>query len=538
MSSSEAAQSWHNRSLSVFERDGIVAHEATSQADIIAAVHVVRSVVSAHASPTCADEVDPHCIHELSRLLSTHGKLKYELPISVRVDVMNVVTDMYHVVGGKLSMPVRGKLLSMLRNQIRKKTLNFSGQWEFVHWRELWEEAFGIVTRARKHQVIASEAVLSGHVTTIIDLLHSARRFINSQAVMDEMVAMAMALLQDTRTPACLQGLVLLVTCLPTHYARYDEMLPQWVAIWNSIEHNAAWDASWLTLFARARKHTSSFDWRALTAKFMLKTRQLLKLPVVRGRSPSGHDFPNTFPGYYAKMMTNAGEVSQVALKKLAKILYSFTLGGGDDAALIMTDPITLTPANIAASSGPADMPPLQTELSFPGHNAPAEIRSGAVDIVLFLQSVRTYLYPSNSGGWTAQLSFFLTCLVNEISRHVGRSIAFSLYGNTHEGPLSGLAIFEAPMHSPTVRFLAGTLTSIMMEGLYGRNPSMMNACCYGLKNLVGIDPALGQIIVSPLSSPPPLLPLSIFFVHSPLKTSIPHSPRFPSCSQHSTPRR
>ena len=491
---------WQNLMLPAEELEGVKENEAASLGAVQGALKWLQDVAS---RPAGGEEVNPQCIFELGCTLMVHSKLKYEMPQSVRLEVVEVLARAYGgSMGQALSMPLKSKLLAMLRNQLRKKTTNFRGQWEFTMWRELWDEAFGIVTRAKKHHVIASEMVLSSHVTCIIDLLHVARRFITSHAAIDDMVATATAHMTDTRTPACLQGLVLLVTCLPTKFARYDELLPQWVSIWNSIDHNAYWDSCWLTLFTRARKHTNSFDWRALSGKFALKARQMLKLPVVRGRTPNGSDFPNSFPGYYAKMMPNPGEPTQVSLNKLAKLLYFLTLGGADDdAALVLTEPITLTPANISMSSSSSSSSSVLSgadgALVFPGHNASASIRAGAVDIVHFLQAVRTYLYPSNAGGWTTQLAYFLTCLVNEMSRHVGHSVAYSLYGNSREGYLATFSIFEAPMHNTTVRFLTGTLTSIMMEGLYGRNPTMMQACSYGLKNLVGIDPSLGQIIVS-----------------------------------------
>lgn len=68
--------------------------------------------------------------------------------------------------------------------------------------------------------------------------------------------------LRDLRFTGCVEGVVMLVNCLPTDYAHYEAMVPQWVQCWlgdaaaqGGLDHNAHWDYAWLTLLARARKH-------------------------------------------------------------------------------------------------------------------------------------------------------------------------------------------------------------------------------------------------------------------------------------------
>ena len=87
-------------------------------------------------------------------------------------------------------------------------------------------------------------------------------------------------------------GIVLLLTCLPTSYQRYDEWMTIWIATWQRINHNPTWDLAWLTLFTRARKFTKSFDWNSLKDYLFTKSRQLMKLPV----SGSVISHKNIFP--------------------------------------------------------------------------------------------------------------------------------------------------------------------------------------------------------------------------------------------------
>jgi len=253
--------SWQNVALSPFEGGDIFLSEdeRTSLAKVQDAVSKFDPSGATYSS-----------IQEISRTLSIHSKLKFELPLALHVEIITLLERAY--AQSDLSLPLKSKLLFNLRNLIRKKqTTNLKGLWEFTNWRSLWNEAHSIVMRVSKIEVISSETVLSAHVTHLISYLHIARRFITSANEIDEILALAMQKLQDTRTPACLQGLLMLVTLLPTNFSRYDEMLPQWVSVWNSIDHNACWDSCWLTLFTRARKHTKTFDWERLSGKFTLK---------------------------------------------------------------------------------------------------------------------------------------------------------------------------------------------------------------------------------------------------------------------------
>lgn len=105
-------------------------------------------------------------------------------------------------------------------------------------------------------------------------------------------------------------------------------------------------------------------------------------------------------------------------------------------------------------------------EVSFPGYNTSADVLSSVQDIVFLFQSVRPFLYASNSGNWTNQLAYFITSFVSELGRHIGRSIAYKALGDipvTGDLPSKYVA-FERTLHLPTVKFLGGLFTVLSLE--------------------------------------------------------------------------
>jgi len=74
-------------------------------------------------------------------------------------------------------------------------------------------------------------------VKHLVQLLHCLRRNISAQDA-DEIVAEALAKMQDMRAARCIEGVIMLVTCLPTAYAKYDELLAEAMRIWPQIDHN------------------------------------------------------------------------------------------------------------------------------------------------------------------------------------------------------------------------------------------------------------------------------------------------------------
>lgn len=169
----------------------------------------------------------------------------------------------------------------------------------------------------------------------------------------------------------------------------------------------------------------------------------------------------------------------KTALKKMAKLLYLISYKG----EIVSTTACTITP-------------PIQArDIPVIGMNQPADIHFGAKELVHFLQIHRSFFYPSNTGTWTADIGYFLLCLSNEMGQHLGLSVLSSL--ELDSSIIEGTSgCFSADIHQPTMKYLCGALTSIALEGLYGKSPFMIQSCNFCLRNLCAIEPSLGHVIM------------------------------------------
>ena len=146
-----------------------------------------------------------------------------------------------------------------------------------ISWRALWQDALDISCRSKKDQSVASEAPVLAYMSKLVAFLHSSRNYLlRSREECDEMIAECMEKLRDVRQVFFVDGLLMMLNCLPTDYTGYASVLPEWISVWCSISHNSQWDECWLTLLTRARKHCPSYDWKALMPLFALKVRALM----------------------------------------------------------------------------------------------------------------------------------------------------------------------------------------------------------------------------------------------------------------------
>ena len=411
-----------------------------------------------------------------------HLKLKHALDPARTSRLVKLLMQTYFE--KKLGFDQKVKILEMASSRIRRKHV----QYEYVlnDWRKLWEEALDFVTRDNIGGSTCNSTLVGTLVVRIVSFLHDARNHIPAGDV-EALVAEAHDKLKDTTNMQNTEGLLLLINCLPTAYANYDAAVPVWVKLWTRISHNSMWDCLWLTLLCRARKHTRTYDWSQLSSLFCIKARELVGLPSIHGKKPMGSRYPMTMPHMFASLVPSNVDAQKVGLNKLAKLMYSLTLVSKTP---VMVDASILTPPKLYGVSA-EDTPRV------PGFNAAAAIRPGALEVVLFVQTMRTFLYPSNAGAWTPLLAYYLTTLVSEMARHVGRNLSHTLFdvdGATQR--VHGMQIFEAPVHIVTIRFLSGYLASTMMECLYGKNNMMTDFASKCLKNLCGMDPTLGLLVV------------------------------------------
>ena len=84
---------------------------------------------------------------------------------------------------------------------------------------------------------MSSNYVLSKYYDRLITFTHNSRQYYEASS--EEIVSIAMSSLNDVRLPSCVEGLLLLITCLPTVCAPslYDSQLHKWVDIWTRFDY-------------------------------------------------------------------------------------------------------------------------------------------------------------------------------------------------------------------------------------------------------------------------------------------------------------
>ena len=109
----------------------------------------------------------------------------------------------------------------------------------------------------------------------------------------------------------------------------------------------------------------------------------------------------------------------KLALCKIARLLYFCTIIYPSPAK-VLAYPITITPPNLNEnclfSISKAVYPGFNNNNTEEG----VEIIAHANEIGLFSQTLRHFLYASNSGNWTQNLSLFITYMIGEMTKHVG----------------------------------------------------------------------------------------------------------------------
>ena len=148
----------------------------------------------------------------------------------------------------KCRLNVRRKelVLNMIRDLLNRKDVTVPNI--TLPWKALWSEAVNLSLREENANSAVADGMIANVHVSIVGLLHECRPYI-SEGDVDGIVETAMEKLVDTSQPSCVEGLLLLLVCLPTSYKGYDKMLPQWIQIWDRLRHNATWDLCWLTLF-------------------------------------------------------------------------------------------------------------------------------------------------------------------------------------------------------------------------------------------------------------------------------------------------
>ena len=239
-------------------------------------------------------DIPTSLLNRVDKSIHIYLKLKYEIPSDFRLEILNTFMSAYR--HQELSFQSKGKIILTSNMLLKKKhtRVNFI----FNDWRLFYNEAKDIIMRNKNSNNTANHNVLSSIVDNIINFVHDSRQYIPSTDI-PLIIEEAHNLLEDSHNLQSIEGVLLLLNALPTNYDKYDDVLPHWIEIWKRIAFNSHWDACWLTLFCRARKHTHTYDWSQLNALFQSKARELMSLPAIGGQIPKTGRYPLTFPTFW-----------------------------------------------------------------------------------------------------------------------------------------------------------------------------------------------------------------------------------------------
>ena len=408
----------------------------------------------------------------LLKKLNIYLDLKYEFNNEQKLLIIDCLLLLYTK---RIAIPLKIRLFNTLSRIIKHDVKGFV----FTSWEAIWEEALSITKRDNRIDTTANENLNIDLVTALIQFLHHARNYLSAGDAMT-VLASAMKILQDLRPVTCFEGIMLLVNCLPTAFPQYDEYLPQWLTMWTRISGNAYWDCYWLTVFTRARKYTSTFNWQALSPLLLTKARELLQLPK-KGSSPQQNYFPFSIPNYYTRLVILEMDAQKSAIEKISKLVYFVSMQG----ERVFADPLTITP------------PKLPEGYSMPlvlGLNQGCEVHGNIVDLSLFLQSIRVFFHPSNAGNWTTYLMIFTSTLIKQMCRSVARSLASKHI--TSMRPMDLQVYDKHPLDKNSLNYLCGALLPLVFEGLYGKNAMLIPISASCVKNLAALDPSLADVIL------------------------------------------
>ena len=138
---------------------------------------------------------------------------------------------------------------------------------------------------------------------------------------------------------------------------------------------------------------------------------------------------------------------------------------------------------------------PHSTSEARDGHAAESKVSEGTSELLSFLQFVKPYFNPSNTGAWTFALGAFLHYLSYELSHRIGIMAGLKVLESSHPNAFSQLchdepylSCIELPGNE-IVAFL-DTCLPLCQQALYSKNGSVSHAGETALLYLAQVDPA------------------------------------------------
>lgn len=382
----------------------------------------------------------------------------------------------------KVSIVFRIKALNVLTVMLNKK-------WEkldiYLDWQPFWDELMKTIMRENRYELVGTDSLMVQHISKLASFLSTARPYYDCTdgGKFDDprgnVFAKAEAFMQDLRMPNCIEGPLLLLSCLPTKWDHYDAMLPRWFDLWSSINQNHTWDLLWSVILARAVKHSTTFDWTPYVPFLLQKIKELLHLPSAENRRDANYSsFPRTFPSYYSFAFDYYKETHQVALTKLTKILVK----------ILMKDS-----SSVAAEVSIVSMPNIIEEIlekqnmRIVGYNTSGDkVNQTTKSLVEFLHMLRGFVHASNTGNYVPWIATFFSLILRTCGHLLGEALADRLVDQPD-------SVWLAGRHSAL--FLSGFILSLTLDGVYNKNLRVSRHFANCLKHIISLQPQVIHVV-------------------------------------------
>lgn len=389
--------------------------------------------------------------------------------------LVNAMLELYRA-KEKVSILFRIKALNVLIVMLNKK-------WEkldlSLDWRPFWDEMMSIIMRENRHELVGSDSVMVQHISKLASFISKARPYYDITANGDSadgkgvIYQQAEASLRDLRVPSCIEGPLLLMTCLPTKWDHYDAVLSHWMDLWSSINQNTVWDLCWSTIFSRAVKHTTTFNWKPYVPFFLQKIKELLSLPSAENRRDAKYSsFPRAFPTYYSFFFDHIKEPSQHILKKLTKVVVKIMM---KDTTSVPVETSTITKPSIIEEAIE------KHSLVVVGYNTTGDhVNETTKLLVEFLHMLRGFVHASNTGNHVSWIILFFGTLLRTVGKLLGEALADRLTDQPVSPWLAG---------RQSALFLSGYLLSMTFDGIYNKKLTISRSFTSCLKHILSLQP-------------------------------------------------
>lgn len=267
--------------------------------------------------------------------------------------------------------------------------------------------------------------------------------------------------LHGSASNACFRGTIMLYLFFPARSSEdfYLSILPKWWDAWTNIDRCPEYDFLWLSLFCRARKMTTKYDWTSIRKRLLTLSQYWLRLPIgggsldksfPRAGNPRHRSFPSRLKPFIGSVSSYNEGVQLVT--KVCKLLVA-SIGGG-------------------AGNGTSE---------------------GTKDVLRFFAFVAPYFNPSNIGQWTFALGACLHNFSYEFCCRVGAIAGHEVLMKTHPQAVEAFGrvqqFYQTTIPHAEIAMIIDAMLPLCKQALYSKSGHVSQAGEAAMVYFAQIDP-------------------------------------------------